>query len=342
MNSEPRTWEEVCRRAGGAYAQKMDFIRRRTANLQGPEAQGIARNVGQSAEVFFRAENTLEENLFKSATGRDELIQFFKDPGAAARNFTDTLAASLQSGAAAVTQGAQSVAGAVVETVKQALGINSPSTVAIEQGKLYAQGLVIGLSDPSNVAAVRGAVGALIDPIINHGRTVPLSRTQRRSLSNLNRLNEREPEFLPKLISGSRERGINPDHLLNVIAVETGGSFSPQARNPNSSASGLIQFMRDTARSLGTTIEAIRGMNATQQLDYVFKYFDQRHLQGKLGTQGGVYAAVGAGRASRDDDAVLFRKGRDGDSYRLNAATWDRNSDGLIRQGELAAAAISK
>lgn len=161
---------------GGAYAQKMNLISRRTENLQGPEAKNIAGKVGKSAETFYWAENQLEENAFKSATGRDELIQFFKDPGAAARNFTQTLTSSLESGATTISTSAASVAGGIVNTINQRLGINSPSTIAIEQGKFYGQGLVIGLSDPSNIAAVTGAVDALISPILNQTRGPQRSR----------------------------------------------------------------------------------------------------------------------------------------------------------------------
>ena len=52
--------------------------------------------------------------------------------------------------------------------------------------------------------------------------------------------------------------------LANVINFESG--FNPQAVNPSSGASGLIQFMPRTATGLGTSVGTIRGMSALQQM----------------------------------------------------------------------------
>lgn len=43
----------------------------------------------------------------------------------------------------------------------------------------------------------------------------------------------------------------NPKWLENLIAFETGGTFSPDAKNPYSSARGLIQFIDKTALGMG-------------------------------------------------------------------------------------------
>lgn len=43
--------------------------------------------------------------------------------------------------------------------------------------------------------------------------------------------------------------GVNPDDLNRLIAFESG--WDPQAKNPYSSARGLLQFIDDTARDLG-------------------------------------------------------------------------------------------
>jgi hypothetical protein len=49
----------------------------------------------------------------------------------------------------------------------------------------------------------------------------------------------------------SKELGINPQWLYELIAFETGGSFDPKKKNPLSSARGLIQFIDSTAKGLG-------------------------------------------------------------------------------------------
>ncbi|MEM6541798.1 MAG: hypothetical protein AAF634_11600 [Bacteroidota bacterium] len=60
---------------------------------------------------------------------------------------------------------------------------------------------------------------------------------------------------------------------MAVINFETAGSFSTSIQNPFSKATGLIQFMPDTARSLGTSIEALAQMDFSTQLDYVERYY---------------------------------------------------------------------
>lgn len=66
--------------------------------------------------------------------------------------------------------------------------------------------------------------------------------------------------------------GADPTHLALVMNFESNG-FNAQAVNLTSGASGLIQFMPSTARNLGTTVEAIRGMSAAEQMPLVARYF---------------------------------------------------------------------
>lgn len=69
--------------------------------------------------------------------------------------------------------------------------------------------------------------------------------------------------------------GFKPEWLANLVNFETAGTFSPAIQNPNSRATGLIQFMPSTARSLGTSIEALRQMSFLQQLYYVDLYLQK-------------------------------------------------------------------
>lgn len=82
--------------------------------------------------------------------------------------------------------------------------------------------------------------------------------------------------------------GIDPGWLANVINFESGGN--PQARNPSSSATGLIQFISSTAARLGTYTDALYGMTGKQQMAYVEKYFST--YKGRLSSQEDVYMAV--------------------------------------------------
>jgi hypothetical protein len=78
--------------------------------------------------------------------------------------------------------------------------------------------------------------------------------------------------FLNKVSDVSKNLGINPDWLMLVMYKESG--INPKAINPSAGATGLIQFMPSTAKSLGTTTTALRTMSAVNQLDYVQKYFE--------------------------------------------------------------------
>ena len=57
---------------------------------------------------------------------------------------------------------------------------------------------------------------------------------------------------------------VSPVDILSVMAFETGGSFDPAQKNlAGSGATGLIQFMPDTARGLGTTTQQLAGRLGT-------------------------------------------------------------------------------
>lgn len=86
------------------------------------------------------------------------------------------------------------------------------------------------------------------------------------------------PTFFFQALNGVATRLKIPlDWLCDIIYIES--KFNPQAKNPNSTATGLIQFMASTALSLGTTTSDLKGMNGVQQLPYVEKYFKAQIAQ---------------------------------------------------------------
>lgn len=91
-----------------------------------------------------------------------------------------------------------------------------------------------------------------------------------------------------EVVALGRELGVDPAWLANVVQFES--SWNPQAVNRASGASGLIQFMPKTARALGTTVEAIRRMDASEQWPYVRRYFAR--YRGRLSSQVDVFMAV--------------------------------------------------
>ena len=77
--------------------------------------------------------------------------------------------------------------------------------------------------------------------------------------------------FMAKLFAIAQKLNIHPEWLMIVMWNES--KFKYNAVNPYTGAVGLIQFMPATARSLGTSTEALARMSNVQQLDYVYKYF---------------------------------------------------------------------
>ena len=119
------------------------------------------------------------------------------------------------------------------------------------------------------------------------------------------------------------------------MAFETGSSFDPAKRNPASSATGLIQFIRPTAVSLGTTTDELRTMTRVQQMDWVLKYFKAGPIR-KLSsvTLEDLYMAIlWPAAVGKPNDYVLFSS--PSKAYEQNKGL-DINKDGNITKAEAA------
>lgn len=98
------------------------------------------------------------------------------------------------------------------------------------------------------------------------------------------------PDFLAKVMSVASLLGISFNGLLVTMSIETGGTFSTSIQNGSTNATGLIQFMPDTARGMGTSVSRLASMNQIQQMDYVYKFLlPYRNL---IKTPEDVYIAV--------------------------------------------------
>ena len=125
---------------------------------------------------------------------------------------------------------------------------------------------------------------------------------------------------------------IEPIWLLGVMYFES--RLNPAAVNPVSGATGLIQFMPDTAKQLGTTTEQLKAMNAYEQMTYVYKYL--RPYAGRMHSLVDVYfavffpAAIGASR-----DTVLQTSKLTAATIAKQNAIFDANKDGALTVGEV-------
>ncbi len=142
--------------------------------------------------------------------------------------------------------------------------------------------------------------------------------------------------FRWRLVGIGAELKIDPDYIATIISLESG--FDPAATNADTEATGLIQFIPETAERLGTNVDALRRMTAEAQLQYV-KTFYSRYA-GKLRNVGDAYMAtfmpkyVGAPGAT-----PIFTQGQLG--YQQNAGL-DLDKDGVIRVSDVTMTATNR
>lgn len=182
---------------------------------------------------------------------------------------------------------------------------------------------------PQNTNASYSSFQALFGP--QSQSMGPYKVGQKLDLNKLSGDSRFESGFIDKVRSISQSLGINAEDLMVAMAFETGGSYSPRKVNSLSGATGLIQFLSSTAKSLGTSLEALSSMTQIQQLDYVYKYLKQWNIQG--GDFGTVYMSIfsPAWRKS-PDSTIVYRQGTK--AYAQNKGL-DTNKDGNIQKGEL-------
>lgn len=156
------------------------------------------------------------------------------------------------------------------------------------------------------------------------------------------------PEFEQKAAEVADRLGVEPMDLLKVIGFETGGSFSSTQKNKaGSGATGLIQFMPETAREILRTdtkeeaIFALEQMSPVEQLDVVERYLSR--YKGKIKTLDDLYMAVLYPKAiDKDANYALFKDNpnlteaqRRRTAYGQNKGL-DLNKDGRVTKNEAA------
>lgn len=140
-----------------------------------------------------------------------------------------------------------------------------------------------------------------------------------------------EPNFYNEVVRISENLGTAPENLLSVISFETGGTFSPSIKNAvNGKATGLIQFMPNTASSLGTSTNELAKMTATEQLSFVERYLSP--FAGKINNLSDLYMAVFMPKfITSSDNTEIAQEG--GTVYSQNSGL-DINKDGAITKSE--------
>jgi hypothetical protein len=162
------------------------------------------------------------------------------------------------------------------------------------------------------------------------------------TLPKVKNLEKTSPAFRAKLYRIATELNVPPGELAALMGFESSWTFSPGVKNPSGGATGLIQFMPDTARRLGTTTADLAKMTAFEQLDYVRKYLAG---MGKWRIPGDTYLMVfwpsGVGKP---DDYLIGEKGNmtlvPGAQFSRNKVYeqnkgLDANGDGRITAGDV-------
>lgn len=135
--------------------------------------------------------------------------------------------------------------------------------------------------------------------------------------SGLRKALQTDTEGVQAVFSVLRRIPIRPERLSDPVPVwhelasdiETESSWKPDAVNPVSKATGLIQFMPATAKRLGTTIEDLLRMSRTEQAVYVEKYLKGAAQKGYR-YQGDMYLTMAYPAALEwDADRVIAEPG---------------------------------
>jgi hypothetical protein len=131
--------------------------------------------------------------------------------------------------------------------------------------------------------------------------------------------------------------------LMAVMSFETGGTFNPAISNAaGSGATGLIQFMPNTAAGLGTNTGELSRMSRARQMHYVEKYLSSKNVRGK-GLSDLYMAVLFPAAVGKPDDFVLFGNGATIPGYGAGSAAYsqnrglDKNGDGSVTKAEAAA-----
>jgi hypothetical protein len=139
--------------------------------------------------------------------------------------------------------------------------------------------------------------------------------------------------FIDKVNIISYNLGIDPNWLMAIMYFESARTFSPSITNPIG-AVGLIQFMPATAKGLGTTTTALKGMTAVKQLDYVYKYL--LPYKGKMKNYIDCYFAVFFPLAiGKPEDWTIQTNSLSASTIAKQNPAFETNKDGKIQVWEV-------
>lgn len=162
-------------------------------------------------------------------------------------------------------------------------------------------------------------------------RIGPIAHAPTAELAAWSWLTHSDPRVRARLLELARANGWDANAIAAVIARESAGD--PQAQNPHTQATGLIQWMPATAKLYGTTAAGLARMSALRQLDLVERYFASA-FRGRPPAEVGDYylATFMPSLAAQPDELQIGVRGSK--VYEQNAGL-DANGDGVLDVGDV-------
>lgn len=168
------------------------------------------------------------------------------------------------------------------------------------------------------------------------------------SLSFGKKLTESQKEAVAQVVARLKANGfeVQADDIVNFMALETGGTFSPSIRS-NGGAVGLAQFTDIAIRDMNRRRPAndqlskqrLSNMTFEEQslvvAEYLSTALSRKNMQGRAVTAADLYSAIFAPRAIGEPmESTVYSAEADGGFYHRNASL-DRNKDGKITKSEM-------
>ncbi|WP_173912973.1 M23 family metallopeptidase [Acinetobacter sp. Marseille-Q1618] len=223
------------------------------------------------------------------------------------------------------------------ERIESLLASYAVAKARFMQGKIEA--LRQAIDAGKGMAMISRLELADLPPTASDHEVINAVSTKRTGRFSLNDEQKRE------IIRVSKAIGVNPNDLAAAISYETISTFSPKIRNPDSSGTGLIQFMQYTDGTgktknqpehtwdyWGMTRTQFGNLSFTQQMVYVEKYFKDRGFkESKQSSLAQIYAAIMGvpknGWVYSDTTKEIFEKN----------PSWNPDKNNIITIGEVVA-----
>jgi hypothetical protein len=114
-------------------------------------------------------------------------------------------------------------------------------------------------------------------------------------------------DFDIELESLAMENDLDPEKVKAIIGPESGGRAN--ARNKDSGATGLIQFLPSIAEGLGTSTEELAKMSPSEQFPFVMRYFSERGVTSDSPPEDYAMAVAAPGFIGKSPETVVYPKG---------------------------------